>query len=70
MIGSEDAPYTYEYDNHFKILSAIHDGAAGSSGGRKVAPDFIYSSDRNQAWMSVEELQAWIAQNRSMIGQI
>ena len=24
MIGSEDAPYTYEYDDHFKILPAIN----------------------------------------------
>jgi UDP-N-acetylglucosamine 4,6-dehydratase len=24
MIGQEDAPYTYEYENHFKILPAIN----------------------------------------------
>ena len=25
MIGIEDAPYTYEYPDHFKILPSIHD---------------------------------------------
>ena len=24
MIGVEDAPHTFEYDEHFKILPAIH----------------------------------------------
>lgn len=24
MIGLEDAPYTYEYDDYYKILPAIH----------------------------------------------
>jgi UDP-N-acetylglucosamine 4,6-dehydratase (inverting) len=67
MIGSEDAAHTYEYASHFKILPAIHGWSsdpARTQGGEKVAADFTYTSDRNSAWMPVEELQAWILTNR------
>jgi UDP-N-acetylglucosamine 4,6-dehydratase (inverting) len=63
MIGVEDAPYTFEYDTYFKILPAIHNWAADPkriNGGRRVAEDFIYTSDRNTEWMSIETLQSWI----------
>ncbi|NOU40027.1 MAG: UDP-N-acetylglucosamine 4,6-dehydratase (inverting) [Methylotenera sp.] len=73
MIGSEDALYTYEYPEHYKILPAIHnwnDDPNRINGGKKVAPDFIYSSDNNPEWMSVEFLQAWINQYRDKVGKI
>lgn len=70
MIGPEDAPYTYEYDNHFKILPAIHgwsDDPARIGDGRKVDEEFTYLSSNNPEWMSVEQLQFWIDQNRAKL---
>ena len=73
MIGAEDAPHTYEYPEHYKVLPAIHDWSldpARINGGTLVAPEFTYSSDNNVEWMSVAYLQAWIAQNHEHIGKI
>lgn len=73
MIGIEDAPHTYEYDDHFKIIPAIHNWSADPvriKDGKKVADDFIYASDNNAEWMSREDLQKWIEANRSKIGKI
>lgn len=73
MIGAEDSFYTYEYDEHYKILPAIHNWSECPSrinGGKKVAEGFVYASDNNQEWMSVEELQTWIEKNKAKIGAI
>lgn len=73
MIGTEDALYTYEYAEHYKILPAIHNWNKDEkriSDGKKVAEDFTYSSDNNQEWMGMDELQAWIDANRAKIGSI
>lgn len=73
MIGAEDALYTYEYPDHFKILPAIHKWCSDPyriKDGKKVAENFTYCSDNNAEWMSVETLQEWIAQNREKIGKI
>lgn len=73
MIGTEDAPHTYEYPGYFKILPAIHqwsDDPARINGGVKVAPDFTYRSDNNPEWMSVATLRAWVEANRAKIGKV
>jgi len=73
MISPEDAPHTYEYNDYYKILPAIHGWSTDPiriNGGRKVAPDFDYCSDNNQDWMSVNTLQSWINQNQERIGGI
>jgi len=73
MIGSEDAQHTYEYPSHYKILPAIHNWSsdpARSSGGVRVPDDFMYTSDKNVAWMPVEQLQSWIEANRGKLGPI
>lgn len=73
MIGPEDAFYTYEYDEHFKILPAIHDwgsDAARISDGKKVPDGFVYASDNNAEWMDVEALRRWISSNAGKIGKI
>ena len=73
MINSEIAPHTYEYKNYFKILPAINNWSqdtARINEGQLVGPDFTYSSDNNQEWMSTEMLSTWIAQNRNKIGKI
>jgi FlaA1/EpsC-like NDP-sugar epimerase len=73
MIGTEDALYTYEYSDHFKILPAINSWSndpARINGGKKVAEGFTYCSDNNAEWMSIQTLQTWLAQNREKIGKI
>lgn len=73
MIGIEDAPYTYEYDAHFKILPAINkwsDDPARIKDGRKVAEDFSYTSDGNPEWMDKATLADWIAEHRDRIGAV
>jgi UDP-N-acetylglucosamine 4,6-dehydratase/5-epimerase len=73
MIGIEDAPYTYEYDAHFKILPAINkwaDDPARIKDGRKVDEGFSYTSDNNPDWMAPKALEDWIAAHRDKIGAI
>ena len=73
MIGLEDAPHTFAYEGHYKILPAINgwsQDAARIGAGVKVAEDFVYSSDRNDDWMSVETLAQWIEANHAKIGVI
>ena len=73
MIGPEDAPHTYEYAEHYKILPAIHNWSQDPkriSGGKLVATDFTYRSDNNTEWMNIDTLRAWIEQNREQIGKI
>lgn len=73
MISTEDAPHTYEYQGHYKILPAIYNWSRDADrigAGKLVAPVFNYSSDNNSEWMSIETLRAWIEANRAKIGQI
>lgn len=66
MIGLEDAAHTYEYDQHYKILPMIHQWSQDASrikDGRPVDGAFMYTSDNNTEWMSVEDLRRWIAAN-------
>ncbi len=73
MIGPEDAAYTYEYQDHYKILPAIHqwsDDPKRIKDGKSVAADFIYSSDNNPEWMTIEQLSHWVAQNKNLVGKI
>jgi UDP-N-acetylglucosamine 4,6-dehydratase/5-epimerase len=73
MVGPEDALHTFEYSSYYKILPAIHGWSSDPkriNNGAKVPPDFIYSSNTNTEWMSVDDLRAWIAQNSAKIGRI
>jgi UDP-N-acetylglucosamine 4,6-dehydratase len=73
MIGVEDAPYTYEYPGHFKILPSIHEWHKDEqriSRGAKVQSGFTYRSDNNNDWMEISELQSWLELNRNKIGNL
>lgn len=73
MIGIEDAPHTFEYSEHFKILPAIHNWSsdiARIKDGATVAENFTYSSDNNPDWMSIDALRSWIVKNEEKIGKI
>ena len=73
MIGFEDSPFTFEYQNHYKILpsiDSIHEDPSRIKDGVRVPDGFIYSSDNNTEWMSVEELEKWVKSNKELIGKI
>lgn len=73
MIGEEDAHFTYEYAEHFKILPQINGWAASPErikDGKRVPEGFVYSSGNNSEWMTEAELQAWIDANADKIGEI
>ena len=73
MIGIEDAPYTYEFSDYYKILPAInnwHEDSERKTTGKLVEPSFIYSSDNNKEWMTKEDLIIWIEENKDDLGQI
>jgi UDP-N-acetylglucosamine 4,6-dehydratase/5-epimerase len=73
MISEEDSLYTYEYDEHYKILPAIHcwhEDFKRIKDGKRVPEGFVYTSNTNAEWMAQEDLQAWVKQNESKIGAI
>jgi len=73
MIGADDAPYTYEYKDYFKILPAINEWSKDPlriGKGKKVASNFVYASNLNNKWMEINELKNWIHTNRKKIGNI
>ncbi len=66
MIGLEDAMYTYEYKNYFKILPSLfnwHLDKKRIKKGKIVDKNFIYSSNNNNKWMTQKELKSWIKSN-------
>lgn len=73
MIGVEDAHFTYEYPEHYKILPQICEWSTTESmikDGKPVPEGFSYTSDSNKEWMSVSELREWIEANKVKIGSI
>jgi len=73
MIGHDDAYYTFEYDDYFKILPAINSWGEDKKRikkGRKVPEGFSYTSDQNSEWMDVQALRDWITANRAKIGTL
>lgn len=72
MISAEDSAHTYEYEDYFKILPAINrwGNEARVKGGRKVPEGYVYASDTNTEWMSVDTLKAWLESNRAYLGKL
>jgi UDP-N-acetylglucosamine 4,6-dehydratase (inverting) len=71
MIGAEDSHHTFEYGSYYKIMPAIDSWGGNETrikNGNKVAAGFVYASDTNSEWMSVETLRAWINANRATLG--
>ena len=70
MVGSEDACHTYEYDSYYKIMPAINDQGNDTrvKGGRKVPAGFVYASNTNTDWMSIESLRGWVDAHRRALG--
>jgi UDP-N-acetylglucosamine 4,6-dehydratase (inverting) len=73
MIGPEDALYTYEYPEYYKVMPSLHNWGSDPlriKDGVLVDPAFTYRSNNNPEWMSIATLKSWIAQNQQIIGCI
>lgn len=73
MIGIEDAYHTYEYPEHFKILPSINNWCKDPKrikDGKRVAEGFSYTSENNTQWMTKDELQNWLTENKEQIGKV
>ena len=73
MISPEDAYYTYEYPEHFKILPQICEFGTIEKlikGGKRVPEGFSYTSDNNPDWMTIPQLRKWIDDNSHKVGNI
>jgi UDP-N-acetylglucosamine 4,6-dehydratase len=64
IVGEDDARHTLEYDDYYVILPAFHDWDSESymkrNGGRRAADGFMYSSDTNTQWLSVDDLRGML----------
>lgn len=73
MISIEDAPYTYEYKDYYKILPSINKWFLDKrriKKGNKVPKNFVYSSKNNISWITDQELKIWLKNNEKKIGSI
>ena len=63
LISKDEAHYTYEYENYYKVLSPLYNWSTGSKrigDGKRVPKDFFYTSDNNMSWLTGSELKSWI----------
>lgn len=65
MIGSEDAPYTFDFNDHYRIypLATYGEERFEIAASKKIAEDFVYASDTNEQWMTVQQLRSWLSKN-------
>lgn len=58
MISLDDADNTREYPDHFRIYPTIHKWSADFKveGGKPVQAGFEYTSDKNNSWMTKDQL--------------
>ena len=73
MIGIDDAPFTFEYNDHYRILPQLNNYYKDPKYigiGKPVEKNFSYTSDKNKNWMTVWELKKWIETNKKIIGSI
>ncbi len=59
MVPAEDSFRTYEYDRHYIIYPNYDWWRDGDiiPGGKLVEPGFVYSSETNKEWLTVEDIQ-------------
>ena len=72
MIGAEDADFTYEYKDYFKILPQINNWDKDKKRikkGVKVPKNFTYSSDNNSDWMIKSQLKKWLILNQKFLSK-
>lgn len=59
MVPAEDSARTYEYDRHYIIYPNYNwwNKEKLIPGGKKVEPGFTYSSEKNNQWLSVDDIK-------------
>jgi len=60
MIPGDESRTTFEYDTHYVIAPTHQEWATGdhtANGGRTVGDGFAYASDRNDHWLTLDELR-------------
>lgn len=59
MVTREDSMHTYEYEKHFIVYPNYNWWGTKDiiPGGKKVEPEFEYSSGTNTEWLTVEDIQ-------------
>ena len=70
MIGEEDARFTFEFKDHYKILSQKSDLSSKFLKDKtvsKVQEGFVYSSEKNTDWFSIKQLKEWINKHRTSL---
>ncbi len=70
MISSEDSNFTFEYQDYFKILPQINEWGEDNlriKKGKKVIPGFVYSSDKNQEWMTKDQLKSILKTSKNFV---
>jgi UDP-N-acetylglucosamine 4,6-dehydratase len=61
LITQEEARNTYEFDEYYLVEPQYRWwDKANMKGGKKVDKEFVYSSDNNEKWLSIEELNGMI----------
>jgi FlaA1/EpsC-like NDP-sugar epimerase len=63
MISQEDAMNSYEYNWYYKILPTLnqwHRDPERIKEGKKVEKGFIYSSDQNKEYMTIDQLRKFL----------
>ena len=66
MIGPEDSASTWEFEDHFRIVSPLVPASNtqfNEIGGTRVPEGFSYTSDQNSDWMSIDQLRDWLVDN-------
>ena len=62
MISLEDAQRTLRFPDHYLVQPVLADwGAKPIEGGQPVEDGFIYRSDRNDHWLSIDEMRDMLA---------
>ena len=63
LISADESPYTYEFNEYFKILSPLNEwdvSLTRTRGGKKVEEGFTYTSNKNKVWLKNKELASWL----------
>ncbi len=64
LIPRDEARYTLAFDDHFIIEPSFHDwideDLLACPGGTRCAEDFVYTSDENDQWLSIDQLRELI----------
>ena len=73
MIGIDEAEFTYEYQQYYKIIPMLHNWHKDPNrikDGTQVDNNFQYNSQTNSDWLSPEALSDWISNNKKQIGML